>query len=98
VGSFIADTEGIITTNELKKATNMDVDSDDEDIDRGTLGGEYDESRPHAGTGGSSKMKSRPNPSMRQANPQQQAARKSSQRSNQAKGGTKSYNSNRVYR
>lgn len=40
----------------------MEVDSEeDDDVDPRMIDVEYDEHRPHAGTGGSSKLKSRPN-------------------------------------
>ena len=40
----------------------MEVESEEEEeVDRMGVDVEYDEHRPHAGTGGSSKMKSRPN-------------------------------------
>ena len=61
VGSFIRDMNSFLDTHELSATLNMEVESeDDEEVDR-MIDVEYDEQRPHAGTGGSSKMKSRPN-------------------------------------
>lgn len=63
VGSFINDMNSLLDTHELQNILNMEVESEeDEEIDR-MLDVEYDEQRPHAGTGGSSKMRSRPNQS-----------------------------------
>lgn len=50
----------LLDTHELNSILNMEVESDEEDLGR-MLDVEYDMSRPHAGTGGSSKLKSRPN-------------------------------------
>jgi len=51
----------LLDTHELQNILNKEVESEeDEEIDR-MLDVEYDEQRPHAGTGGSSKMRSRPN-------------------------------------
>ncbi len=73
MGTFISDMNSLLDSNELQSILNMEVDSDDDGgnliIDRGgpiSLDNalpslEHDESRPHAGTGGSSKLKSRPN-------------------------------------
>jgi hypothetical protein len=47
--------------NEFSATLNMEVESDEEVENDRMVDVEYDESRPHAGTGGSSKMKSRPN-------------------------------------
>lgn len=52
---------GFLDSHELSATLNMEVESEeDEEHDR-MVDVEYDEHRPHAGTGGSSKMKSRPN-------------------------------------
>lgn len=73
VGTFISDMNSLLDSNELQSILNMEVDSDDDGgnliidrggpitLDNGLPGLEHDESRPHAGTGGSSKLKSRPN-------------------------------------
>lgn len=72
VGTFISEMSSLLDSNELQSILNMDVDSDEDggDILVGRGGPsldnvipslEHDESRPHAGTGGSSKLKSRPN-------------------------------------
>lgn len=67
VGSFINDMNSLLDSHELQNILNMEVESEeDEEIDR-MLDVEYDEQRPHAGTGGSSKMRSRPNQSQNQA-------------------------------
>jgi hypothetical protein len=44
----------------------MEVESEEEEEPDRMIDIEYDEHRPHAGTGGSSKMKSRPNNSNNQ--------------------------------
>ena len=63
VGSFISEMSTLLDTHELQSILNMEVDNSDEEEEIGRmLDVEYDEQRPHAGTGGSSKMKSRPNP------------------------------------
>lgn len=50
-----------LDTHEIQGVLNMEVESEEEEeVDR-MIDVEYDEQRPHAGTGGSSKMKSRPN-------------------------------------
>lgn len=59
VGSFIREMSTFLDTHELQGVINMEVESEEEE-DR-MVDIEYDEQRPHAGTGGSSKMKSRPN-------------------------------------
>ena len=59
VGTFIKEMSSLLDQHELQSIMNMDDGSEeDEDPDRQM---EYDEIRPHAGTGGSSKLKSRPN-------------------------------------
>lgn len=62
VGSFIRDMNGFLDSHELTATLNMEVESEEDEETAGRLVEvEYDEVRPHAGTGGSSKMKSRPN-------------------------------------
>jgi hypothetical protein len=58
VGSFIQSMSTLIDSHELNLIMNMEVESDEED--ERMVDVEYDEVRPHAGTGGSSKMKARP--------------------------------------
>lgn len=48
----------LIDSHELNLIMNMEVESDEDD--ERMVDVEYDEVRPHAGTGGSSKMKARP--------------------------------------
>eukprot|EP00347_Sterkiella_histriomuscorum_P017905 403347531 len=61
VGSFIREMSSFLDTHEIQGIINMEVESEEEEeVDR-MVDLEYDEVRPHAGTGGSSKMKSRPN-------------------------------------
>lgn len=53
----------LFDSHELSATINMEVDSEEEDMtgdDRRMVDVEYDENRPHAGTGGSSKMRARP--------------------------------------
>lgn len=61
VGSFIRDMNSFLDSHELSSALNMEVESEDEEEPDRMIDVEYDEHRAHAGTGGSSKMKSRPN-------------------------------------
>ncbi len=68
IGSFISDMNSLLDTNELQSILNMEMDSDlDDEHDlanafvRSGPTGDPSELRPHAGTGGSSKLKSRPN-------------------------------------
>ena len=70
VGSFIRDMGSLLDQHELHNGKtcfvlnflvfNMEVESDEEEDLHRVVDVEYDENRPHAGTGGSSKMKSRP--------------------------------------
>lgn len=57
VGSFIREMSSLLDQHELQSIMHMDDGSEEEE------GGhvEYEELRTHAGTGGSSKMRSRPN-------------------------------------
>ena len=60
VGSFIREMSTLLDSHELQGILNMEVESEEEEeVDR-MVDVEYDEQRPHAGTGGSSKMRSRP--------------------------------------
>lgn len=61
VGSFIREMSTFLDSHEIQGVLNMEVESEEDDeVDR-MVDVEYDEHRPHAGTGGSSKMRSRPN-------------------------------------
>jgi len=51
----------LLDTHDLNSILNMEVESDEEEEIGRMLDVEYDETRPHAGTGGSSKLRSRPN-------------------------------------
>lgn len=62
MGAFISEMSSLLDTNELQSILNMEVESDEEEVGiNRMIEVEHDEHRPHAGTGGSSKMKSRPN-------------------------------------
>jgi hypothetical protein len=56
VGSFIKDMSSLLDQHELTSIMHMDEGSEEEE--RGHI--EFEEIRPHAGTGGSSKLRSRP--------------------------------------
>ena len=51
----------LLDSHEIQGIINMEVESEEEEEPDRMIDIEYDEQRPHAGTGGSSKMKSRPN-------------------------------------
>lgn len=62
VGSFIKEMNTLMDSHELSNVLNMEVESEEEEENDRMVDVEYDDTqRPHAGTGGSSKMKSRPN-------------------------------------
>lgn len=57
MGTFIKDMSSLLDSHELQSIIHMDPETEDDEehiID-------YEELRPHAGTGGSSQMRSRPN-------------------------------------
>ena len=60
VGSFIREMSTLLDSHELQGILNMEVESEEEEEADRMVDVEYDEQRPHAGTGGSSKMRSRP--------------------------------------
>lgn len=60
VGSFIREMSTLLDSHELQGVLNMEVESEEEEEADRMVDVEYDEHRPHAGTGGSSKMRSRP--------------------------------------
>jgi len=66
VGTFISEMNTLLDSNELQSILNMEVDSDEEEEELRVRGPDpvidiENEEKPHSGTGGSSKMKSRPN-------------------------------------
>ncbi len=60
IGSFITEMNSYLDSHELTASLNMEVDSEEDDFES-RYPADYEEIRPHAGTGGSSKLKSRPN-------------------------------------
>ena len=56
VSHFIRDMSNLLDSHELTSILHMDPDSEEDEEHVG----EYEELRPHAGTGGSSQMRSRP--------------------------------------
>ena len=61
MGSFIREMNSFLDSHDLTANLNLEVESEEEEEHDRMIDVEYDENRPHAGTGGSSKMKSRPN-------------------------------------